>query len=401
LLQKYNIDYQKYISYVLIAYAFSFPLSKAATNLFEVLALLLWIAEGNWREKFALYKTNILSLTIALLIGFSVVSIVFHGAPESTLKYIAKYRHLLVIFVFYTSFKKEYSQYLLSGFLAAMFISEIVSYGIFFEVIHYKNISPNDPTPFMSHMTYSTLLAFTSSILLIQFFHSHSFKSKLIYGLFFLSVTANLFMNGGRSGQVIFIVLMFFLFLRHIQSKIKALLLVTSLLVIVFTTAYTQSPNFHDRILQLKNDIHLMVEQKDYSSSAGARIALNIIALHTFLDHILLGTGIGNDMNQAAQYAQQLQLHVDDISIYADAHNTFATIATQLGVVGLLITILLLYAIFSFPYKNVASKDMALMFALTFTLFSLTHNTLHTMNPMVFFALFAGYFNALSRIETT
>ncbi|ADN09603.1 hypothetical protein [Sulfurimonas autotrophica] len=94
-------DYSKYINYALIAYAFSFPISKATTNFFEILVIILWILEGNWKEKLALYKENLLSVTIALLIGFSLLSILWHGNAEITLRYVEKYRHLLIIFVSY------------------------------------------------------------------------------------------------------------------------------------------------------------------------------------------------------------------------------------------------------------------------------------------------------------
>ena len=63
-----NINFKKYITYLLIAYAFAFPISKAATNLFEILAISLWLVEGNWKEKLNLYKKNLLSISIATLI---------------------------------------------------------------------------------------------------------------------------------------------------------------------------------------------------------------------------------------------------------------------------------------------------------------------------------------------
>ncbi len=400
MLQKYNINYQKYISYILIAYAFSFPISKAATNLFEILALLLWIFEGNWKEKFQLYTHNLLSITVLGLIGYSLLSILWHGDAQATLNYIMKYRHLLLIFVFYSSFDTRYAHLIISAFLSAMFISELFSYGIFFELIHYKDISPSDPTPFMSHMTYSTLLAFTSTLLLIEFFHTDTIKSKLLYGVFFLSVITNLFMNGGRSGQMIFIVLLFFLLLRHIQNKFKAIVIIVALLSTIFGGAYLLSPNFHTRILELKNDISMMHSDGNYTSSAGARIALNVIAFETFKEHPLLGTGIAKEMQHATLYADQLHLHLDGIEFFADAHNTFATISTQLGIGGLILSLLIIYTLFSFKLQNPYHKDMALMFALSFVIFSCTHNTLHTMNSMVFFALFGGFFNVLSRFKT-
>jgi len=68
-MQKMQIDYKKYISYLLIAYAFSFPISKAATNLFEILAILLIsssIIYSSLTTKFKSKKYKIISLLFAM-----------------------------------------------------------------------------------------------------------------------------------------------------------------------------------------------------------------------------------------------------------------------------------------------------------------------------------------------
>lgn len=396
-MQKIQIDYKKYISYILIAYAFSFPVSKAATNLFEILALLLWIAEGNWKEKFELYRHNLLSIAIILLIGFSLLSILWHGNPELTFRYVAKYRHLLIIFVFYSSFDRKYTSTVISAFLLAMFISELMSYAIFFELIHYKDISPKDPSPFMSHMTYSTVLAFTVSILLVRLFYEKNLKYKLFYILFFLSATANLFINGGRTGQIIFIILIMVTIFSSIKHKVKALLTSLVLLIITFTLAYNFSINFHDRANQLYNDFNNVITHHNYKGSGGSRVALNIIGFNTFANHPLLGTGLAYNMKDIAKYAKENRFNAKRISRFADYHNGFLTISVQLGIIGLLISILIIYALLTFKIKNKEYIIMSLLFAISFIMFSVTHNTFHTMNPMVFFALFAGLFNAISK----
>jgi len=390
-------DYKKYITYLLIAYAFSFPISKAATNLFEILAILLWIIEGNWKEKFALYKNNLLSIAIALLISFSLISILWHGNAELTLKYVAKYRHLLIIFVFYSSFDKKYTSSLLSAFLAAMFLSEIMSYAIFFELIHYKNISPNDPSPFMSHMTYSTVLAFTINVLLIRFFYATNLKYKLFYILFFITATINLFINGGRSGQVIFIILIFITIFTSLKHKVKAFILSLIILVSTFFLAYTLSQNFQKRSNQLYNDISNIIVANNYEGNAGTRLALSIIGIQTFIDNPLSGTGIAYNMHNIKTYANKNAFNPNLLSNLADYHNGFLTVSVQLGIIGLLISILIIYSLLSLQIRDKEYKILSLLFATTFVLFSFTHNTFHTMNPMIFFALFAGYFNALSR----
>lgn len=395
-----KIDYTKYINYALIVYAFSFPISKAGTNLFEILAIVLWILEGNWKEKFALYKQNILSIAIALLIGFSLLSILWHGNAELTFKYVVKYRHLLIIFVFYSSFDKKYASYILSAFLVSMFISELMSYAIFFELIHYKNISPSDPTPFMSHMTYSTLLAFTVNVLLVRFFYEKDLKYKFFYIFFFLTATINLFINGGKTGQIIFIVLILVTVFASVKHKLKAFAISMSTLFIAFFLAYNYSPNFHNRANQLYSGVTNMVNDNNFNGPGGYRTGLSIIGINTYLQNPILGTGIAYNIKNPETNITNKMLKIINVQRFADYHSAFITISVQLGIVGLIISLLILYSLLTFKIQNKEYKLLSLLFAISFIMFSFTHNTLHTMNPMVFFALFGGFFNSLTTTKT-
>jgi len=394
-----NIDYKKYISYLLILYAFSFPISKAATNLFEVLAIVLWLFEGEYKTKLKLYKNNLLTLAIALLLSFSLLSILWHDNAISTLNYIAKYRHLLIIFVFYSSFEKKYTPHILSAFLAAIFISELISYGIFFELIHYKNISPSDPTPFMSHMTYSTVLAFAVTLLLVRLYYETKIRYKFIYALFFLTATTNLFINGGKTGQIIFILLILLTTIYTTKNKLKAIFFSAFIIVLTFSLAYTFSPNFQRRTSQLYNGIIQMVQHNNYNDVGGRRVALSLIGLETINHNLLLGTGVSYHMPNAQQYAKKHDIKLNNLKGYSDYHNTFITISAQLGLGGIFISLLIIYALFTLKIVQKEYKLLSLLFATAFVVFSFTHNTLHTMNPMIFFALFAGLFSALSRYK--
>jgi len=396
---KQQINYKKYISYLLIAYAFSFPISKAGTNLFEISAILLWIIEGNWKEKYLLYKHNLLSIAITLLIGFSLLSILWHGNAEISLIYIEKYRHLLIIFVFYSSFDKKYTPHIISAFLSGMFLSELMSYAIFFELIHYKNISPHDPSPFMSHMTYSTVLAFTISILLIKLFYEKKLKYKIFYILFFITATTNLFINGGRTGQIIFIVLIFATIFSNVKHKIKAFVISSLLLIITFSLAYNFSVNFQNRFTQLCKDFDNVITKNNYNGSGGVRVALTIIGINTFTEHPLLGTGLAYDMYDIVQYAKEHHFNSAYLNQFDDYHSAFITISVQLGIIGLIISLLIIYSLLTFKIKSKEHKLLSLLFAISFIMFSFTHNTFHTMNPMVFFALFAGLFNSISTYQ--
>ncbi len=392
-----KINYTKYISFLLIAYAFSFPVSKALTNLLEVLLVLLWLFEGNWKEKYNLYKSNLLSISIISLIGFSLLSILWHGNIEVSLRYIAKYHHLIIIFIFYSSFDRAYTKHIFSAFFLAIFASELMSYGIFFELIHYKNISPHDPTPFMSHMTYSSILAFTVSALLVNAYFEKNLKYRLSYLLFSLTATINLFVNGGRTGQVIFIILIFIIGFSFIKSKLKASLVIIPVLMVIFLLAFNYSPNFKNRSTQLYNGFNNLIVKHDYNNQGAMRVALSILGVVTYLDNPILGTGLSYHMKNVEQYAKTNNINLKNIHRFADYHSTFITISVQLGIIGLFISFMIIYALFMFNIKSKEYKLISYLFATTFVLFSFTHNTLHTMNPMIFFALFAGYLNAISK----
>ena len=130
---KSRIDYTKYINYFLIGYAFCIPISKAGVNFFEFLMFLFWILEGNWKEKLSQIKSNLLSISIIALIIISIISLPNASSIEFGIKYILKYRHFLIILIILTSLKREYIKIVISAYLSGIFISEIMSYGIFFE----------------------------------------------------------------------------------------------------------------------------------------------------------------------------------------------------------------------------------------------------------------------------
>jgi len=403
-LKRSKIDFSQYINYALIGYAFCLPISKAGVNFFEISMLLLWILQGDWKNKFLLYKKNLLIIGIILLITFSLFSVLWGCDIQFVLNYVAKYRHFLIILVIFSSLQIEYVHRIFSSFLLGMFLSEIISYGIFFEFWHYKNVLPSDPTPFMSHTDYSIYLAFTSILLLTRFIDKNetNFKLKIGYFLFFLSSTTNLFVNGGRTGQVTFIVLVFISFLMSFQNKLKAAVISLTLIAVIFMLAFNYSPNFHNRFNQGKKGIINLYNNNDYKGSFAQRYLLWQVGLLSFKDHFLIGTGIGNDMKGANYYAERLGVHADkkyDLRNYGDHHNTFITLSVQLGIFGLSIIILIFYALFRLKFRNYYYKILNITFIVGFFLWSFGGITFHTMNPMIFFSFFAGLFNKISYIE--
>ncbi len=400
IIKKFKIN----INYLFMLYAFCLPISKAGVSIFAGLILLYWLFSNNWKYKWLTYKNNLLSITILIFIGFSALSLTLFGYSDLSyaLDYISKYWHFLIILVIYSLFDIKYLNKVLSVFLLGMFISEITSYGIFFQWWNYNNISSTDPAPFMNHTDYSAYLAFTSILLLLNAIYEKIIFKKLLYIIFFITVTANLFINGGRTGQVIFLVIIFISFIMSFKNKFKAIILAAIVLTSILITAYIISPNFTARMDYTKHEITKMIYDKNFDGAFARRVALWKVGIDKFSDNIFIGSGIGNEMQGIKQYAKKNSFNPDNFPTIpnSDHHNTFITIAVQQGLLGLMILIVIFYSIFNLHFKSLKIQILNYTFITTFFMWSMGGITFHTMDPMIFFAFFAGLFNKIARVDS-
>lgn len=388
------------INYFLIAYAFCIPISSAGTNIFEALLLLLWIISGNWKHKYNQYKKNPIIIFITLFIIYNLISVFWASNVLYGLDYVSKYRHFLIIFVMYTFLETKYIKYIVSAFLISMFISEIVSYGIFFEIWSYKNVPVSFPTPFMNHVDYSIYLSFTIMILFNRVFFSPYTKNKILYFIFAATSTINLFINGGRTGQVVFIVTFFTLCILNMKNKITATVLSILILTGIFISAYNFSPNLHDRFQQVSDDLSMVINENTYKGSLSIRMSLWIVGFDEIMDFKPFGSGIGNDTNQIDYYSAKRDWNiVEDLGTY-NHHNMFISYAIQLGPLGLILFLAILYNIYSLKFTSKHYKNITIIFLITFIMWSLGGATFHLMKSMVFFTLFVGLLNKISHTES-
>jgi O-antigen ligase len=391
----------KYLNYLIIAFAFSFPISKAGVNILEFLLVVLWIYEGNWSYKLQLLKSNKFMIAFALFMLYIFISIFWASNTHFAIQYFTKYHHYLLLPVIYTSLDKKYIKYVFYAFISSMFISELMSYGIYFGFFTYGQATPEFPTPFMHHITYSVVLAFTSTILLVSALSEKNLYIKIFDTLFFMTVVTNLFLNGGRTGQIIFIVLIFTVLLMYIKNKLKAMLIATMIVVMTFFLAYNFSKNFASRVHQFENGISKMINHNDFRGQGGMRAAMWIVGSEVFIHNPIIGTGIGNVMHDANYYVSKHNFKARNMKGFADYHNVFINIAAQLGLIGLSLLLYIFYTLYKLEFKTKKYAILNRTFLISFILFSCTHNTVHLMFPMVFLALFSGLFTAISRLENS
>jgi len=394
-LNKNRIDFNKWTNYFFIAFAFSIPISNALTSLFSVLVILMWVLERDFHKKIHIIISNKLSLSFLFLILFSFISLAWSPDIQYAFKFIvSKYWEYLIIPIMLTSFKKKYTPYVFNAFLLSMFISEIISYGIFFGWWSYNNVLATDPSPFMNHIEYSTYLSFTIFIIISKIL-SETRKSWLfIYSLYCLTALSNLFINGGRTGQVSFIITIIILSIFYFKLSIKYIITLLSVIATFLILMYHFNPNFHTRVHQVQTDIYKMQTHNDFSGSLTTRFALWSIGINTFIDSPILGTGIGGEMKKKDYYSEKLNL--GNFETFSDYHNTFIMYAVQLGITGLVLVMVIFYILFTLKIQNKNHKMLSLAFTSIFLFHSMGGFSFHLFNSLSFLVLFSALFNALS-----
>ncbi len=388
------------IQYFAIAYAFVLPLSRAGISFFTALLFFLWIIDGNVLNKIKqIFKSQVVRVLI-LFITFYFLSLLWADNVTHSLHYIQRHWHILPLFVLMFSIKKEYIPKVLSAFILGMFISEIISYGVFFELWHIGKSTPENPSPFMHHIEYSIFLAFTALILLSRIFNEMVLKYKLFYIFFFITISGNLFLNAGRTGQFAFILGLFVLAFLKFENKLKALFISSILTIMILGIAFNISETFQSRIILGKKNIVHVIEDKDYCTSWGGRVGAWIISKDIIVEHPLVGAGLVDNMKLFHQiidtkYPEMKCMHKD----FHHIHNQFLQILTQSGLIGLAIFLTIFYMIFKIPLKNKEYQDIKYIY-LTVLFFSFMAEVVFPHQfSMTLFALIIGLLLAQHRIE--
>ncbi|WP_294878120.1 hypothetical protein, partial [Sulfurimonas sp. RIFOXYB12_FULL_35_9] len=149
------------INYLFILYAFLVPISRAGLSFLTAVLFLLWLFSDNFKKRVDFLKSDKTVIYLVAFIALSILSLLWSDNVSSGIEYIRRYWYFLVLFVIASTIQKKFIEYAVSAFLAGMLLSEIISYGVFFELWSFKRATVEFPNPFMNHIQYSMLLAFT------------------------------------------------------------------------------------------------------------------------------------------------------------------------------------------------------------------------------------------------
>jgi len=333
MLRNFNLD--KTYHFLLISLAFLMPITVAGANLVVVLICILWIFSGAFKSKIQEIIQSKLMLASIIFFCSHVVGLLWTEDLDWGINIIHKMWYFIGLLpILYTIVKKANINLYISAFLLAISFTEIISYLVWFELIEpFRHATVNNPTPFMSHISYNPILAFAIYIVL----HKLIFRREMtkffimIYSFFALSMSINMFITGGRAGQVAFFVILSVLIFQILdKQRFKALLAVFILTPGIFFIAFQTSSIFNERVnLAIHETINY---SENVDSSVGLRILYTLNSFEIIKKNLIFGVGTGDF---PSEYYNINQINSPNQPNTTNPHNMYILVLSQLGLIGL------------------------------------------------------------------
>ena len=367
---------------------FFLPLSTSAISIVAVLIALLWVIEGNFSEKFLEIFSNPVSLAVLSFLALLLLGILWSSDAAAGVEVLEKRWKIAMLPIFLTAIRRESRELYVYAFLAGLFVAMTVTYLAWFDLIHYADVSPVHLTKKTFHVVYNPLLAFGIYLVFHEAFLQGRSAGRCIFFIFLgLVMTLDMFITEGRTGQLVFFVLMALLVLQIFpHNRLKAFVVLSVLLPAVFIAGYLFSSVFKHRVDTACQEISQFEVNPD--TSVGLRLLFWENSWEILCRHPWLGTGTGGFQGA---YAEVNSRNSPGSVVTDNPHNQYILITTMLGIPGLLALVLIFIVMFrqAFVMKD-RWQRVRCAFPLFFLTIMLTESYLKVYETGFFFAVFAA-----------
>ena len=257
----------------------------------------------------------------------------------------------------------------MSAFFLAIALTEIAPYLVWFEIIApFKNATVENPTPFMSHVSYNPILTFAIYLVLHEIFFNKKLTNLVFsfYSFFAISMTINMFITGGRAGQVAFFVMLSILIFQIFEKhRIKSLLVILIIIPSIFITSYQFSDLFKSRVDPVITEALSNTMNPKTIGSVGLRINFAKNSLEVIKQNPIIGIGTGDF---PSEYKKINQINTPKLRSTSNPHNMYTLITMQLGLIGLVSMLSIFYyqIKLSFYASNRFIRDVGITLPLVF-----------------------------------
>lgn len=312
--------------------ALALPLSTSALSIVAILILVVWIIEGGYREKLRVIVANPVAVAVLVYLALFVIGLLWTEELASGFDVLKKYWKLMLLPVFLTAGRWELRRVYAGSFLAGMAIAMTMTYLAWFGILHYGDVTTTHLTRGTFHVIYNPLLAFAIYLLCHEVVWGR-FRGPLRWSLAGLAglMMFDMFITEGRSGQMVFFVLLALLCFQIFRKRtLRAVLIVTFLLPAIFTAGYHFSPVFQGRVDRACSEV--LHSKSNANTSVGLRLLFWQNSWEIIKENPWLGVGTGDFQ---AAYAEVNQRQSPRMVATDNPHNQYVLVLCQLGLLGL------------------------------------------------------------------
>jgi len=314
-------QWKRTVPFFLVITLFVIPISSTLKSIFIPLSLIGILSIPAFRNDIAcILKEHWSKAAIAFFLVVLFACVWSPADPHLRLTMLGKYSKFLYLPIFVVCFTQPtVRQYGIYAFVLAMIITCVVSIS-----------NAQVDMIFHNHIVTSFMMAFAAYISGIEAMRSAGLKRVFFVFLVLLFSYQLLFINQGRSGYILYVVLMFLLMVMYLPSKylFGAILFFSCSFVMIMNHSKILSTRIH----ALVEDIHLY-KHGEKNTSLGTRIVFHKFAKSLFLTSPWIGHGSGG-FAYAFQHREHREL-VKGWDNLLDPHSQYWLVAADFGLLGL------------------------------------------------------------------
>lgn len=349
-----------------VLFIFFLPISPSIKSIFLVCSLMSILFTPYYNQHL-FYAFNTLWGRAALgLLMFILIACLWSQAPYSMQwMVVGKYSKVLYLPILAVGFIHPRVRNLsVNVYLVSILLTCIIS------IIKSRFAAGDAGAVFYNHIITGFMVAFASYLAGLFVFQYKGWLRIYYLVLVLLTSYQVLFINTGRTGYVVYFILMVLLLLQKISFKkaVPGILLLCG----VMLTVYYVSPVLQERVNDLFSDIKFIHHHQNENTSLGYRVQFHNFAKSLFMTHPVIGIGTGG-FKYSASRDNPVPSWGNELT---DPHSQYWLTLSEQGIIGLLFLLFFLWSLFITSFQLTETRPILVGILAAFSSSALTDTIL-------------------------
>lgn len=367
-----------WLNHLLVLYAFLIPIHNGAKSslFFTMLALFLYRRDYWFYLKVAF--SNRIVQAFLIFYALHAIGMLYTDNIDYGKDHMDKIKYLLFPLIFLSFLDIRFAARILIAFIFGMFIAEVFSYLIHYQVLPYEfsigkyeiwETFAYSPAPFMAHSDHGVGISIVVGLCLYYLLNfKNEEKYKKIFAIVLLLISLlNISFIASRTGYLTLLAAIFIVVLLTYKNNVKLLLSSVILVFVSCLSLYIFSDTVNQRVnIAILSFEKAMINDNYTGGSTAQRLGLTIYGYEVFKDSPIWGVGTGDHMDLLRAKIPENQDRLKEI---AKPHNVYIQILMQHGLLGALLFIYLIYSILGYKDTSAIKKDVITIITVTTLVF--------------------------------